>query len=191
MFRRAGDRWWLFSGYRRRAFHIQCTRQYSRSYPKGPEVNMVRSMSTISDASIATSLPLPIAMPMSAAFKLGASFTPSPWRSESCSGGILSFRQRSSVSGILWQSVTFAQALSSQTQFLHTGITNISIEREALPVPIVCRSFPEYLFQSMLLIYRFFWYLLDRIAWLDPSLPELNLLCHRPFGSWRCHIDVL
>jgi hypothetical protein len=37
-----------------------------------------RNGNTMSDASIATSLPLPIAIPISAAFKLGASLTPSP-----------------------------------------------------------------------------------------------------------------
>ena len=39
-----------------------------------------RTCATISAASMATSLPLPIAIPMSAAFKLGASLTPSPYK---------------------------------------------------------------------------------------------------------------
>lgn len=50
-------------------------------------VAKLSSMSTISEACLATAVPDPIAMPMSARRRAGASLTPSPVMATTCTGG--------------------------------------------------------------------------------------------------------
>lgn len=59
------------------------------------------SVSTISDASLATSVPvIPIAVPISARFKAGASFTPSPVIATTCAEDCRACTRRSFCSGV-------------------------------------------------------------------------------------------
>ena len=86
------------------------------------------SASTIAAASLVTSVPLiPMATPMSAFLRAGASFTPSPVIATICPFALIAFTRRSLCSGL-------ARAKTSQSR---TRSCSVAVSVSSISAPVI------------------------------------------------------